>query len=447
MGATRRNLIVVLTHGLRDDALSDRRAWPLLTPNLDKLGERGARLTAMAASTADPMAIDAALSGLHVRQQGGGVGRDVGSAASWVAAARAEGLYTAGVGLVGSFAEELEAAVQVQPVDSAAHRECAYLKSTRRQGLTAALLHQRKQRHRGGIFEPERLLVDPAEDVDGWILQQADQQLRPMPTNRAWLLLVVLTGPANDLPAPSIYAEATPLAELRLGYTPANFPALSDRVELDYPRSVLQRMTPDRLARIRADYLGRVSLIDYGIGRMVDAVDDRSDRGRTWMMVAGDRGHLLGELGVVGHRSVLPAAWRTPLLVTPPAHLPPVEASRRLHSTADAARTAAEILQLDSLKALAGRSVLDLWRGDVRHDAGHRQVMMEIGDALCVQTREWLAVFRDGQLTGVFQSQDELLERNLLLDGLSMSDALAKVAPSALQALLPLSRCANSTPA
>ncbi len=442
MGPTRRNLVVILTHGLRDDALSDRRAWPLLTPNMDKLGERGARVTAVAATTADPLATITSATGYYPRQlparqsdQQPGI-----PALNWIANARRAGHYTVGVGLISPIEAMLDQALPVQPVESMAHRDCAYLRSTRKQGLTAALLHQRRQRRKVGLFEPERLLIDPRDDVDGWILHEAERLLEKMPADRPWTLLVSLTGPANDLPAPTLYSEIAPLNELKLGYTPPDLLALADRVEPDYPRALLQKLSPDRLARIRGDYLGRVSMIDFGVGRLVDVVEQREDRSRTWTMLSGDRGQMLGELGIVGHRGLLPHAWQTPMIVTPPSHLPSVEPARRLYSTIDLAATALEVLQLDPQPNAPGRSLLDLWRSDVRHDAGHREVLIELGDKLALLTREHLVVFRENQLVGFYANEDRLLERNLLLhgQGMSIQDALTRVGPELSRSLLPL---------
>src|SRR5262245_5262655 len=68
--SSRRNLIIVLAHGLRADALGDAQVWPLRTPNLEKLTERGASLIATSACTADPGGAVSFFTGLHARQHG-----------------------------------------------------------------------------------------------------------------------------------------------------------------------------------------------------------------------------------------------------------------------------------------------------------------------------------------------------------------------------------------
>ena len=67
---SQRNLLIVLCHGLRSDALGDSRCWPLSTPNLDKIAESGLRLSAISACPADDGGLISLLTGLHARQHG-----------------------------------------------------------------------------------------------------------------------------------------------------------------------------------------------------------------------------------------------------------------------------------------------------------------------------------------------------------------------------------------
>ena len=74
----KRNLLIVLPHGLRSDALADEREWPLPTPHLVDLARRGVRLVLSAATTTDPGAMASVLTGLHARQHGDNCGRPTG---------------------------------------------------------------------------------------------------------------------------------------------------------------------------------------------------------------------------------------------------------------------------------------------------------------------------------------------------------------------------------
>src|SRR5690606_37643129 len=129
---------------------------------------------------------------------------------------------------------------------------------------------------------------------------------------------VVFTGPGNDLPPPTLYSETIPLPQLAGGFIPAKLDALDALAEPAYPRVMLQRLEPYSVQRIRADYLGRVALIDHFVGRIADAVTNRADRSRTWTCLTADHGYLLGEHGLIGRRSFFGGAVHTPLLLAPP---------------------------------------------------------------------------------------------------------------------------------
>ena len=155
-----RNLLIVLAHGLRSDALSDVGAWPLRTPNFDNVARRGLRLIASAASTADPGAAVSLLTGLHARQHGY-VDPLPGAAPvrGWPALLADAGYHVAGVGCVGAIEAELAEAVCVAPPDELGSPRCAYLSAIKRTHDLGPLIEQRRQRRRAGLFDPMTLPI------------------------------------------------------------------------------------------------------------------------------------------------------------------------------------------------------------------------------------------------------------------------------------------------
>ncbi|MEM6460181.1 MAG: hypothetical protein AAF710_12405, partial [Planctomycetota bacterium] len=141
----KRNLLIVLAHGLRSDALSDEREWPLPTPNLVGLADAGLRLVLTAASPADPGAMASVLTGLHARQHGR-LRDDESRAAeplrdalpTWLADA---GYHTVGVGEVGSVASLLDEAIVTEgvAVDEPEPSRCWYAAAARSRGHGPAL--------------------------------------------------------------------------------------------------------------------------------------------------------------------------------------------------------------------------------------------------------------------------------------------------------------------
>ncbi|MCC5828353.1 MAG: sulfatase-like hydrolase/transferase [Phycisphaeraceae bacterium] len=437
----RRNLIIVLAHGLRNDALGDAGSWPLATPNIDALSNRGIRLVATSATPADPGAMTSLLTGRHARQHGLLTQRSGAPACDgWAAALAAEGYHTVGVGTVAPIARHLKEAVIVHDVDSQDVGSCAYLKNTRSKGLTAAVLHQRRQRLRRGPFEPDRLVMDPADDVDGFIMQEAARQLVQLPGDKPWALIVMLTGPGNDLAPPALGGDLISPDSLEDGWTMPDFTRLDQLAELDYPRSFLQRVDPTRLARIRADYLGRVSLLDFAMARLAMAMDERIDQSRTWMLLASDRGCLLGEHGLIGHRSFFGGSVETPFVLVPPRKPAKPVSEGTLLSTVDVAATIAELGGAELEPAAAGRSVLPMLRQEEFRTLTAGACISEYSQRILLETERYKVSFDTARQTpltlfdmlGDTDEQDNLVQtirgRNLL-EGLRirLADALMPV--------------------
>ena len=400
-----RNLLIVLTHGLRTDAISDADYWPLKTPHWVDLAERGFRSTAIAASPADPASMIGLLTGLHARQHGAMVqGAAAPVCEGWPAALREEGYHLVGVGRVELFERWLHESIPVQPVDDMTAAGCRYLDAMKQQGLLSIIIDQRRQRQRMGLFEPDRLMLDDADDVDGFIGAEACRALDRMPTDRPWALVVSFTGPANDLPPPTGYEAAAPSSRLEIGYGLPDFRQLDDQAELDYPRIFLQRLEPHQLARIRADYLGRVSQLDDVVGRLTALMRGRDDAERSWIVTASDRGFLLGDQGLVGHRSFLTGAVETPITVTPPQRMTEYVAMDQL-STIDVAATIAHLGGCDPLPGTVGRSVAPLLAQEpLTHVLPGGVALSEFGSRLMIETERYRAIFSviDQSLLGLW---------------------------------------------
>jgi len=421
----KRNLLIVLAHGLRSDALSDEREWPLSTPHLVSLADRGVRLVLTSASPADPGGMTSVLTGLHARQHGQLRDDETQQPLRhglpvWLGDA---GYHTVGVGEVGAFASLLDESMITEgvAVPEPKPNRCWYTAAARARGHAPAIAQQRRQRLRTGVLTPDRLMLEPDEDIDGFIAAQATEALGRMPDDKPWAMFVVFSGPGNELPPPMYYDGLVETAELTRDFVPAKFDHLDALAEPELPRSVLQRLEPYQIARIRADYLGRVSLIDHGIGQLTEAVAKRQDAERTWSVVTADRGQLLGEHGLIGHRSFLAPSIEVPLIVTPPdapGVSPPKEKFQDgLFSVVDVAPTIAHLAGADHHEHAAGRSLLPIFNGEPVLPVPPAN-LSEFHDRLLVETERHKAVFRvtDRRCLGLFDLVEDPDEKINLID-------------------------------
>lgn len=446
---SKRNLLIVLAHGLRSDSLSDEREWPLPTPHLVGLADRGVRLVLTSATPADPGGMVSLLTGQHARQHG--VFRDDQAIKplrdglpTWLADA---GYHTVGVGEVGSFASLLDESFITEgvAVPEPAPNHCWYTAAARSRGHAPAIAQQRRQRLRQGPIAPDRLMLEPDEDIDGFIAAQATDAMARLPEDKPWAMFVVFSGPGNDLPPPMYYDGLVETADLSKDFVPVKLDEIDAMAEPELPRAVLQRLEAHQIARIRADYLGRVSLIDHGVGRLQEAMSLRQDADRSWTVLSSDRGQLLGEHGLLGHRSFLAPAIEVPLIVTPPdapGISPPKEKFQDgLFSVVDVAPTIAALGGADRPEALAGRSVLPIFNGDPVLPQPPAN-LSEFHDRLLVETERYKAVFhtRDRRCLGLYDLVEDPLENvNLIGQNTSATRKLVGLMRLSLaETLMPL---------
>lgn len=427
----RRNLVVVFAHGLRADSVGDSQVWPLRTPSLEKLVSRGVSLIASSACPADPGGLITLLTGYHARQHGFvDQMRAPAACEGWPSILAESGYHLGGVGLVSSAASWLDNAVIVSDVEQVESGLCRYLSAMRAKGIQEAVAQQRRQRLRYGPFEPDRLLIEPDDDIDGFIALKAREMIDQMPLDKPWCLLVCFSGPGNDLPPPTLYDDVVNPKEVGHGFAPADFTRVDALAELDYPRVMLQRLETAKVARIRADYLGRVSLIDYGIGRLMSALESRADANRTWALISSDRGHLLGEHGLIGHRSFLAPAVEVPIIMVPPAPGSAVQelASEGLASTTDIAPTIIALAGCDMPKAVVGRSLLPTLSGEPVLPT-LEGCLSEFGKRLMLEMERYKIIFdtESRQAIGLYDLLNDAGEHDNLIDkpiGRNLIDSL-----------------------
>ena len=259
-----------------------------------------------------------------------------------------------------------------------------------------------------------------------------------MPGHKPWALLVFFSGPGNNLPAPRMYNDLADIDHLGSDFVPADFSQINQLAELDYPRVALQRLTRRKVGQIRRDYLGRVSLIDHGIGQMLKTLKQRDDQHRTWSMITSDRGCLLGEQGLIGHRSFLAPALEVPIILTPPTPARP-RAADDLVSTVDVAATVAALAGCDIPENTPGRSLLPLIMGDDLPEP-FTGLISEFAKRLLLETERYKVVFdtEHRQAMGLFDLLNDPNETQNLLSSPVSTNLLDALRWRLADTLMPL---------
>jgi arylsulfatase len=99
-------------------------------------------------------------------------------------------------------------------------------------------------------------------------------------------------------------------------------------------------------------YRGMISMIDDGIGRLLQALEQRGFTGDTWIIYTSDHGEMMGEHGLMGKACFYRGAVEVPLIVCPP----PAEASRvrKWDSVVQLVDVSATVVDIAGAPELAG---------------------------------------------------------------------------------------------
>ena len=176
----------------------------------------------------------------------------------------------------------------------------------------------------------------------------------------------------------------------------------------------------EHLKRIRALYYGNISLIDKGVGRILQALDELGLAENTLVIFASDHGELMGDHGAFQKSKPYEASMRVPFLMRLPKQVMAGGTSNERVSLLDLMPTFLDVAGIDypGQPQLPGASLLGQSGGGL---AKHREEMVvEHGGG---KTR-WLSLLRgpwkynyyfQGGFEELFHLEDDRLEMNNLL--------------------------------
>ncbi len=82
-------------------------------------------------------------------------------------------------------------------------------------------------------------------------------------------------------------------------------------------------MTDEAIRGMRRSYAADISVIDYAVGRMVDALERKGLLDSTWILYTSDHGEMAGSHGLMSKCVLYEPAVRVPLIVRPPGGCAP----------------------------------------------------------------------------------------------------------------------------
>jgi N-acetylglucosamine-6-sulfatase len=160
-----------------------------------------------------------------------------------------------------------------------------------------------------------------------------------------------------------LYRGAQPPRRGNYAVPPRGKPALERRIG-DLPPLGPATVTPDETIR---DRLRMLAAVDEGLGRLMEALEQRGALDDTVVMVTGDNGYFYGEHGLSEERRLAyEESIRLPLLVRYPRLARAGTTPAQMALTIDLAPTVLDLAGLAPDRPLDGRSLLPVLRGDAR---------------------------------------------------------------------------------
>lgn len=141
--------------------------------------------------------------------------------------------------------------------------------------------------------------------------------------------------------------------------------------QLEAIRRAVRRRDPERghglspadIEFISARYDGGIRYTDHWIGSLVDGLASRGLDGNTWLFITSDHGEEFTEHGSVLHEKLYHTVTHVPLIVRPPGGSRPGRRIPEIVELTDLMPTMLEIAGIEPVRALEGRSLMDLMAG------------------------------------------------------------------------------------
>ena len=171
-------------------------------------------------------------------------------------------------------------------------------------------------------------------------------------------------GPHEPWDAPEPYASMYDPAD-----TPSAIPPeeggdwLSDHARHWLHKGRIEGMTAEHIAAIRANYYGKISIVDHWVGRILDAYEQRGWLDNTLIIFWSDHGDMTGDHGRLHKIVHYRGSVDVPFIVRWPGFVPEGETSDALVQAVDIFPTLTELARRKVSDRIAGKSLWPILRG------------------------------------------------------------------------------------
>lgn len=448
--SARPNILFIMCDQLRADALSCTGNW-VKTPNIDRIARDGIRFSNCV--TNSPVCLPARVS-LAIGQYPHETGvwdncpyELPQGTLTWMSAIRKVGYRTS---LFGKFAlhrrgpdirkfEDVVRSYGLDDVDEIrgprANAETISHMTARWESLGLFDAFKKDIQERKGknktLVRPSPLPLNEYYDV--YVGQQAKDYLEKYQRAEPWFCWVSFAGPHEPWDTPEPYASRYRAEEMP---PPLARPLLrrgGPKGELD-ERFAEARDKIDNARELRANYAGKVTLIDDQVGEVLKAIEKRGELDQTAVLFTADHGEMNGDYDLIHKSNFLNPAVRIPLILSTP--------ETRISSAGKVLDQPVELLD-------AGATLTDLAGGQTNYrnfarslvplikDPGinHRNfAVSELKQEMMYLDRDWKLMLNDkGEPYRLFDMKNDLGEMEDLVERKEHKDLIVELKRKLLQ--------------
>ncbi|MCF7838890.1 MAG: sulfatase-like hydrolase/transferase [Candidatus Marinimicrobia bacterium] len=377
------NILILMTDQQRHDCLSCAGHPLISTPNMDRLARQGMRFTQ--ATTSSPVCMPARnsfITGLYPHSHGmwNNSGEVAAGQLNLFHLLKNAGYSTAYIGKSHYYAHEgvtrhlrdREPYMHRLGIDYVHETTGPYATLHTRSCLTEAWAqkgdhferferdYRERAKARGILARPSPL---PVEDFpDSYVGRKAIEFVDSYDQDRPVCLFVGFGGPHDPWDAPGEYASmydpsATPAAIPAAEHLGALPTTIRDKWDLQSRPD----LTPEVIAAIRANYYGKISLIDRWCGDILLATERNGWNDNLLVVFWSDHGEMLGDHGRIQKCTFHESSVRVPLILSWPGTIPQASCCDALVELVDLLPTVANLLEIPSSAPCEGQSLVSLF--------------------------------------------------------------------------------------
>ncbi len=206
----------------------------------------------------------------------------------------------------------------------------------------------------------------PEDHNDSFVARTALDFIGKQPKDKPFCLVVSFPGPHPPMDAPGKYASAVAPGSIQLP------PNVVD--QMSYEDTAYDR---EGLRRVRANYYGKMGLVDENIGRIVAALKKRGTWDDTLVIFSTDHGEMMGAHGYFSKGRFYEESGRVPLLMRWPGRIGPGQRSPTLAQLFDVYPTIVDAIGGKLSGGHFAKSLVPAAAG--RNESGRRGGFSQIG--------------------------------------------------------------------